>query len=109
MSPKVEAFGIAPICPHTLFSRPLVVSADERIEIVLPQESQGTHLLVDGHPEVELGPGARVEAMRAKRPAEFVRLDDRYFFHTLERKLHWGMSIKHSLDDGDTKSGQDGV
>lgn len=98
MSPALEAFGIAPICPHTLFSRPLIVSADETVRIVLPEESLGTQLFVDGHSEIELGPGEIVEVVRARRPIEFVRLDNRFFFQTLERKLHWGMSIKRSLE-----------
>jgi len=100
MSPKLDAFGIAPICPHTLFSRPLIVSADEKIEIVLPKESLGTQLFVDGQPQAELDPGATVEVVRAARPVEFVRLSPQFFFQTLERKLHWGMSIKRSIDDG---------
>ncbi len=99
MSPALEAFGIAPICPHTLFSRPLIVSADETIRIVLPQEAQGTQLFVDGHAERELGPGAIVEVVRASKPVHFVRLDERFFFQTLEHKLHWGMSVKRAIDD----------
>lgn len=99
MSPTLEAFGIAPICPHTLFSRPLIVSADETIRIVLPEESLGTQLFVDGQAELELPPGAVVEVVRASKPVHFVRLDERYFFQTLERKLHWGMSIKGSIED----------
>ena len=102
MSPKLEAFGIAPICPHTLFSRPLVVSADETVSIVLPEESQGTQLFVDGQPAVELAPGATVEVVRAAQPVEFVRLGKHFFIHTLEEKLHWGMSIKRSIDNDKT-------
>jgi NAD+ kinase len=98
MSPQLEAIGIAPICPHTLFSRPLIVSANETIRIELPAESAGTQLFVDGRAEAELSAGAAVEVVRAAQPVEFVRLDSRYFFQTLERKLHWGVSIKHSLD-----------
>ncbi|MBC5805777.1 MAG: hypothetical protein DLM53_04025 [Candidatus Eremiobacter antarcticus] len=99
MSPKLQAIGIAPICPHTLFSRPLIVNAEETIEITVPKESSGTQLFVDGQPEVELEPGAKIEVTRAARAVEFVRLDRRYFFHTLERKLHWGTSIKRALDE----------
>ncbi len=99
MSPKLAAVGIAPICPHTLFSRPLIVSADETIQIVLPRDSKGTQLFVDGQPVAELAPGATVEVVRATQPVEFVRLDGGYFFQTLERKLHWGMSIKHGIDE----------
>lgn len=99
MSPKLQAIGIAPLCPHTLFSRPLIVSADETIGIVLPQDSNGTLLFVDGQPVIELDAGATVEIVRAPKPVEFVRLDSHYFFQTLERKLHWGMSIKRAIDD----------
>jgi NAD+ kinase len=98
MEPSLQAFGITPICPHTLFSRPLIVSADETIRISLQRESWGTQLFVDGQPEQELAPGDAVEIVRAERPVEFVRLNDRYFFQTLERKLHWGTSLKRSLE-----------
>jgi NAD+ kinase len=99
ISPNLEAIGIAPICPHTLFSRPLVVGADERVSIAVPEESQGTQLFVDGEPTVELAPGATVEVVRAAKPVEFVRLGEHFFIQTLEQKLHWGMSIKRSIDD----------
>lgn len=99
MSPKLAAIGIAPICPHTLFSRPLIVSAEETIQIVLPRDTEGTQLFVDGQPALELRPGATIEVMRAGQPVEFVRLERDYFFQTLERKLHWGMSIKRGIDE----------
>lgn len=100
MSPKLEAFGIAPISPHTLFSRPLIVSADEKVAISLPQESRGTEIFVDGRPQMELPPGATVEVVRSANPMQFVRLGGgQFFFQTLERKLHWGVSIKQALDD----------
>lgn len=100
MSPKLEAFGIAPISPHTLFSRPLIVSADEKVAISVPAESRGTELFVDGRPQTELAPGATVEVVRSAHPMQFVRLTGgQFFFQTLERKLHWGVSIKQALDD----------
>ena len=99
MSPDLDAFGIVPICPHTLFSRPLIVSADANVRIGLPDDIPGTQLFVDGQPVRELGPGRSVEVVRAPRPVEFVRLGEQFFFQTLERKLHWGASIKRSIDD----------
>jgi NAD+ kinase len=99
MAPKLEAIGIAPICPHTLFSRPLIVSADEKINIGLPKDVEGTQLFIDGEPVMQLPPGAVVEIVRASHPVKFVRLDGAYFFQTLERKLHWGLSIKRGLDE----------
>jgi NAD+ kinase len=100
MSPKLEAFGIAPICPHTLFSRPLIVGADEKVAITLPPESHGTELFVDGRSQTELAPEATVEVVRSPHPIQFVRLGgEEFFVQTLERKLHWGVSIKQAIDD----------
>ncbi|HXN08168.1 MAG TPA: hypothetical protein VN860_00765, partial [Candidatus Acidoferrales bacterium] len=78
---------------------PLIVSADETVSIVVPEESEGTQLFVDGQPTVELAPGATVEVVRAAKPVEFVRLGRHFFIQTLEEKLHWGMSIKQSIDN----------
>jgi hypothetical protein len=35
-----------------------------------------------------------------------VRLDDRHFFRVLERKLHWGTSIKRSVRHEDGSVGR---
>lgn len=106
LAPGLEAFGIAPICPHTLFSRPLVVSATEKIRIAIPADGGGAHLYADGRPEVELAPGSAIEIAKGPHAAEFVRLDNRHFFRVLERKLHWGTSIKRSLRGEDGSVGR---
>ncbi|MBV8171858.1 MAG: NAD(+)/NADH kinase [Candidatus Eremiobacteraeota bacterium] len=97
MAPGLDAFGIAPINPHTLFSRPLVVSASETIQIAVPNDERGAHVYVDGKLETDVPPGSVIEIARADRPVKFVRFDKRHFFTMLERKLHWGASIKRSL------------
>lgn len=94
IAPGLDAFGIAPICPHTLFSRPLVVDARERIRISVPADGGTAQLYADGRPIADMRPGSAVEIVKAKRPMNFVRLDSRHFFKILERKLHWGTSIK---------------
>lgn len=98
MAPGLDAFGIAPISPHTLFSRPLVVSASETIRITLPPDSRGAHLYADGKLEADVPADSTVEIVRAPQPVKFARLDKRHFFTMLERKLHWGASIKRSLE-----------
>jgi len=101
MAPGLDAFGIAPICPHTLFSRPLIVPATETIRIEVPNGGGGAHLFADGRQETDVPPGSAVQIARASHSAEFVKLDNRQFFQLLESKLHWGTSIKTSLHGGD--------
>lgn len=98
MAPGLDAFGIAPISPHTLFSRPLVVSASETIRISLPPDSRSANLYADGKLETAMQPGSAVEIARASRSVKFARLDKHHFFTMLERKLHWGTSLKRSLE-----------
>jgi NAD+ kinase len=98
LAPRLEALGIAPICPHTLFSRPLIVRSDERIRVTVPRSGPGTQLFADGRAELDLPGGSAVNVVKAERPVLFVSSDDRMFFQLLERKLHWGSSIKRSLD-----------
>jgi NAD+ kinase len=106
LAPGLDAFGIAPICPHTLFSRPLVVSADETIRITVPADGGGAHVYADGRQQMELPPGSSIDVARAPHPAQFVRVDDTHFFRLLERKLHWGTSIKRSLRGEDGSVGR---
>lgn len=107
LAPGLDAFGIAPICPHTLFSRPLVVAADEIIHIGVPSDASGAaHVYADGRLEADLAPGSSIEIARAPHAAQFVRLDDRHFFRVLERKLHWGTSIKRSVRGEDGSVGR---
>jgi len=94
IAPGLEAFGIAPICPHTLFSRPLVVAATETIRITVPGGGEGAQLYADGKPAFELSAGSTVEIRKSDRPVLFVRTDNRHFFTVLEQKLQWGSSIK---------------
>jgi NAD+ kinase len=107
MAPRLEAIGIAPICPHTLFSRPLVVRPDERIRVTVPRSGPGTQLFADGRCELDLPNGSIVNVVKAERPVLFASSDNRLFFRLLERKLHWGSSIKRSLDADahDSKNG----
>ncbi len=98
LSPRLDAFGIAPICPHTLFSRPLVVSADQSIRITVSGDSSGAQLYADGRLEGELPPNSAVDIVKAAQTVDFVRLDNRFFFQVLERKLHWGTSIKRPAE-----------
>jgi NAD+ kinase len=107
LAPGLDAFGIAPICPHTLFSRPLVVSANETIHISVPRDAKGpAHMYADGRLEADLQPGSSIEIARAPHAAHFVRLDDRHFFRVLERKLHWGTSIKRTVRPEDGSVGR---
>ena len=46
--PELELMLITPICPHTLYSRPMVIGPDNNIRIVLKSESEEIMITIDG-------------------------------------------------------------
>ncbi len=94
ISPQVDAFGIVPLLPHTLFSRPLIVSAASSIIITSDSELVHANLECDGDVVSDLAPGASVVIDRHPRLVRFARIKRLRFFERLEEKLQWGVSIK---------------
>lgn len=97
ISPQVDAFGIAPLLPHTLFSRPLIVPASSRIVISCDSEIDHANIECDGDVASDLAPGGSVVIVRHPQPVRFARTGELKFFGRLERKMQWGVSIKEKL------------
>ena len=94
ISPQVEAFGVVPLLPHTLFSRPIIVPASSRIHIATGEELQHANLECDGDVVSDLSGGDDVVIERYPKTVKFARIERLRFFERLEDKLRWGVSIK---------------
>ena len=91
LSPRLQALALTPISPHTLAMRPLVVDADEELEIVLHQTAgESAELTVDGQTRCDMAAGDRVRVRRAARDLALVVTRERTFYDTLRTKLAWG-------------------
>jgi NAD+ kinase len=91
VSPRVAALVLTPISAHALSQRPLVVGADEEIEITLLRTaSDGAELTIDGQTSRDVAIGDRVIVRRAPRDLALVMTRDRTFYDTLRAKLGWG-------------------
>lgn len=88
--PSLDALVAAPICPHTLAIRPLVVGADSTIGIEILSGMHGTLVTIDGQAGGELTAGDRVTIRRSPHPLRLLRLSGDNFFSVLRRKLRWG-------------------
>lgn len=94
ISPSVDAFGVVPLLPHTLFSRPLIVPATSTIEITSDSESSHAHLECDGEKLSDVAPGTCVTIRRFEKNVRFARTAPLHFLERLESKMLWGVSIK---------------
>jgi len=87
--PTMRGVVLAPICPHTLTQRPLVVPDDETLDIVLMNDAE-TFLTLDGKKGPALERGDRVQVKQSYNRVLLVQNPKIDFFGILRSKLRWG-------------------
>ncbi|HEV7137182.1 MAG TPA: NAD(+)/NADH kinase [Steroidobacteraceae bacterium] len=91
IEPHLDALVIAPICPHTLSDRPIVVSARAVIEIVLLERPDTrAQVTCDGTILGEFAPGDRLEVKPAGEQVTLLHPHGHDYYRLLRSKLHWG-------------------
>lgn len=92
LHPRVEAFVMTPIAPHTLTNRPLVIPATAvlRIQPHVDSSRDEIHVTFDGQVGVRLHQDDLVEVRRSDRPLRLIRATTRSYFEVLREKLNWG-------------------
>lgn len=90
LDPRMAAIVIAPICPHSMSYRPLVVPGSVAVEVVLRSEGEAVYLTLDGQIGFPLAVDDSVRIDRHPHPVRLVRTSPRSFLDVLRRKLHWG-------------------
>lgn len=92
MHPSLETLAIVPICPHTLSNRPIVLPADQPIEVCLGQESMAAKVSYDGHSQLIMKNDNRVRITRYPEPITLLHPEDYDYFEVLRAKLYWSAS-----------------
>jgi NAD+ kinase len=91
IAPHLDVFVMAPISPHTLSDRPIVLSARSVIEIELVDRPEiQAHITCDGAVTGDLLPGDRLEIKAAAERITLLRPAGHDYYRTLRSKLHWG-------------------
>ena len=89
MHPSLETLAIVPICPHTLSNRPIVLPANQPIEVRLGRDSQIAKISYDGHSTKTVKPENRVVVTRYGEPLTLLHPEDYDYFQVLRSKLFW--------------------
>jgi NAD+ kinase len=89
--PDVDALVLAPICPHTLSDRPIIVRRSSTIEVrfVGRQDTQA-QVTCDGVPLGELAPGDRLVVSPTRLDVTLLHPPDHDYYRILRSKLRWG-------------------
>jgi NAD+ kinase len=87
--PSLDVVVLAPICPHTLSNRPVVLPDSFEIEVRVKSDDNGAMLTVDGQQTARVATNDTLRVRRGKNPVVLVRSSHSYF-EIWRNKLRWG-------------------
>lgn len=88
--PDVESIILTPICPHTLTSRPVVLSDQTEISISFPKGTNDVGLSIDGQVHETLTSESQITIKRGEYSIPFIYFQDTDYFTMLRKKMGWG-------------------
>lgn len=94
LSPTLDAIVITPICPHTTSNRPIVLTADRKIEIQYLSDYNPIDVRADGLDAFLMSKGETAVLQRSSRTFKLVNLLRHEYFSTLRTKLGWSGKLK---------------
>jgi len=90
--PSLDALVLAPICPHTLSNRPIVLSDRARVEIIMVR-GPSANVNFDVQNTFDLEEEDRIVITRSASPARLLHPHGHSHFAMLREKLHWGAHL----------------
>ncbi len=90
VSPDVQCFILNPICPHTLTSRPIVLSSEAcvRLKLYMNEMREGVQLSLDGQSVCTMSNYEEIRIRRSSHDAMLIRfMKERNYFSLLKGKL----------------------
>ena len=100
IEPALDALVLAPISPHTLSDRPIVVHASARIELrLVAQAPVRAQITCDGVVLGDLDPADRLTIEAAPEQVTLLHPPGHDFYRILRSKLHWGRGARYGQPD----------
>jgi len=91
VAPHLDVLVVAPICPHTLSDRPIVVSGRSVITVkLIDRPDTRAQITCDGVSLGELVPGDRLEVHPTAQKITLLHPNKFEYYRLLRSKLHWG-------------------
>jgi len=90
LTPEMDAYIVAPLCPHVLSVRPMVFPSTGELRFKMSNVYNETMLQLDGRNVLPLVDGDNVHVRASDRKVQFITLTRKNFYQTLRKKLHMG-------------------
>jgi NAD+ kinase len=101
IEPDLDVWVLAPICPHTLSDRPIVVRAGSRIQLRLSDRFESrAQVTCDGSALGDLEQGDKLYVEAADAQITLLHPPGYDYYRLLRSKLHWGRGAYGGQNDG---------
>jgi NAD+ kinase len=86
--PSLSVMALVPICPHTFSSRPIVISSDSLVEIII-NSAADARVHFDSHSRFDLHEQDHVVVRRYGHTIRLLHPVGHNYYNMLREKLHW--------------------
>jgi len=90
LDPRLKAILVTPVCAHSLYARPLVLSENAQVKVSVNSSRTEVSLTADGQDGVELEPGDWVYFRRISTVTKLLRFSGQGLFEVLKSRLKEG-------------------
>jgi NAD+ kinase len=98
MYPSMDAIVLVPLNPHTLSSRPIVVSGDSQIKLVIGEQMKTSlNITCDGQASELVKAGDEIHITKKPTRLELIHPTDHNYYETCRTKLGWGRHLTNQL------------
>ncbi len=94
ISPDLEALALTPISPHTISNRPIVLTANQEIQIQYLSDYDPIEVRADGLSHHTLQTGEVFRITRSTKNFKLISLLRRDYYSTLRTKLGWSGKLR---------------
>lgn len=86
--PSLRVMALVPVCPHTLSNRPIVISSDCTVDVVI-RSTDDPRAHFDSHSHFELRDGDRISVKRYPHNISLLHPVGHSYYGMLRQKLNW--------------------
>lgn len=87
IDPLIESVLLTPVCPHSLFQRPMIFRSESVLEIFGEKAAGNIFVFFDGGQAVPLPENSKVIVKKSEKTADFIRIKSDTFVDILNAKL----------------------
>lgn len=88
--PTTDTIILAPVSPHTLTNRPIVLSSEAVVEVELESDEKDIVITLDGQVSMPIKKDYRVIVSKSPHYITVIKSPFRSYFEILREKLKWG-------------------